>query len=440
MPVIAWLVAIGVGLVVSLVTYGVALGRGDQIVTPIWFAAPDLLVALAVAGAAVRLDRQGHRRLAGWLLATSCSLIAYAVLGGSAALLRPAGGAFLPWLVALEGAWFMLPILLCGACCLVAAEELSTACGSLRWGWRVPAALVGLGILTGLGAVDPASGYPELSAPLADTPVAGPVGQVVFGLITVAWMLSTGIAPLLVLRAARRASGLPRGRLTVVCIAAAAPLLTLVTCLLLGAAVATGVLDELAGRVVVSIAFLLPPGVVAIGVLAATTARDDGVTGRVGFVARRVLQVLWLTVGAQLATLLAALVANGLGRQSETLAATVAVVLTVVFVAAYVPVAARVESFMAVAEPLSAEQPVEPWSGVLTPREREVLGLIAEGRSNAAIAAALVLSERTIDSHVRSIFDKLGLGREAGNNRRVQAAAAWIRVAQTSVDRSTVQA
>ncbi len=37
------------------------------------------------------------------------------------------------------------------------------------------------------------------------------------------------------------------------------------------------------------------------------------------------------------------------------------------------------------------------------------------------------MSERTVDSHVSSIFDKLGLGREAGTNRRVQAAAAWIR-------------
>ncbi len=47
--------------------------------------------------------------------------------------------------------------------------------------------------------------------------------------------------------------------------------------------------------------------------------------------------------------------------------------------------------------------------GVLTPREREVLALIATGRSNGEIAAELVLSEGTVKTHVRSVFAKLGL-------------------------------
>ncbi|MEU4387479.1 response regulator transcription factor [Promicromonospora sp. NPDC023805] len=59
--------------------------------------------------------------------------------------------------------------------------------------------------------------------------------------------------------------------------------------------------------------------------------------------------------------------------------------------------------------------------GVLTEREREVLGLMAEGRTNAGIAAALYVSTSAVEKHSNAIFDKLGLLAEDGYNRRVQA-------------------
>src|ERR671910_249066 len=63
----------------------------------------------------------------------------------------------------------------------------------------------------------------------------------------------------------------------------------------------------------------------------------------------------------------------------------------------------------------------------ITPREREVLGLMAEGRSNAANAEALVVTERAVEKHVTSIFTKLGLPRDAEDHRRVLAVLTYLR-------------
>jgi DNA-binding NarL/FixJ family response regulator len=63
----------------------------------------------------------------------------------------------------------------------------------------------------------------------------------------------------------------------------------------------------------------------------------------------------------------------------------------------------------------------------LTPREREVLGLMAEGRSNQAIAEELVVTERAVEKHVGSIFEKLRLPRTPEHHRRVLAVLTLLR-------------
>jgi DNA-binding NarL/FixJ family response regulator len=63
----------------------------------------------------------------------------------------------------------------------------------------------------------------------------------------------------------------------------------------------------------------------------------------------------------------------------------------------------------------------------LTRREREVLGLMAEGRSNRAVAEQLVVTERAIEKHVTSIFGKLRLPASAEDHRRVLAVLAYLR-------------
>jgi len=67
--------------------------------------------------------------------------------------------------------------------------------------------------------------------------------------------------------------------------------------------------------------------------------------------------------------------------------------------------------------------------GTLTEREREVLGLVAEGLSNKAIAGRLFITERTVEAHVKQIFLKLHLSADPDSHRRVLAVLAYLRVA-----------
>jgi DNA-binding NarL/FixJ family response regulator len=64
--------------------------------------------------------------------------------------------------------------------------------------------------------------------------------------------------------------------------------------------------------------------------------------------------------------------------------------------------------------------------GVLTPRERDVLSLMAEGRSNGAIAGILVISERAVEKHISNIFSKLGLATSDADHRRVLAVLRYL--------------
>ncbi|WP_037503538.1 response regulator transcription factor [Solirubrobacter soli] len=80
-----------------------------------------------------------------------------------------------------------------------------------------------------------------------------------------------------------------------------------------------------------------------------------------------------------------------------------------------------------VATLIGAPRPVSALNE-LSPRETEVLGLMAEGRTNAGIAKRLWLTEKTVEAHVRSILMKLGLPLNNDDHRRVLAVLAYLRV------------
>ncbi len=75
---------------------------------------------------------------------------------------------------------------------------------------------------------------------------------------------------------------------------------------------------------------------------------------------------------------------------------------------------------------VSTKRPASSDLDRLTPREREILHEMAQGKSNAAIAAALVLSTRAVEKHTNSIFSKLGLSEEIDLNRRVKAVLMYL--------------
>jgi DNA-binding NarL/FixJ family response regulator len=76
----------------------------------------------------------------------------------------------------------------------------------------------------------------------------------------------------------------------------------------------------------------------------------------------------------------------------------------------------------------------------LTPREREVLGLMAEGRTNVGIATRLYVSERTVEAHVASILAKLDLASGEADHRRVLAVLAHLRAAARATPAAAFEA
>ena len=70
---------------------------------------------------------------------------------------------------------------------------------------------------------------------------------------------------------------------------------------------------------------------------------------------------------------------------------------------------------------MNSRRSAHPGLATLTPREVEVLELMANGASNASIAGTLTLSERAVEKHISSVFSKLHLTEDADVNRRVRA-------------------
>lgn len=409
-----------VGAFTVTAVYASLLLAGRSSITSPAFFIGNALTTVVVSGCAWMLASRGQARTAVWLAVLALALVAYSALLTAATGLTLRHGALLGTTATLGGLWYLVVFMVGSRVIVVAIEALTGPRAGLRRWTTVNLVLFAGAFILAL-AVDPA--IPGVQAPLGGTVLQTPPFMVMFVVFGSATMLSFAIPPVLAWRAA---AAVPpagpqrvRDRLTLVAIAASCPILALLTCVLLGLTETMGLLSASIAETVLSMAFSVPLTVFAAGIAVAFTASVSETATSLQIATRWVLTGLWLLVGIQLAIVVAGLLGRVIGDKGLLAVATVASVLTVCFFAAYVPVSRRVLAFTT---PIEADRLTQ----LLSPREREVLARIAAGQSNAGIASELCLSERTVDSHVTAIFNKLGLDRSSDVNRRVQAAAAWL--------------
>ncbi|WP_244933422.1 helix-turn-helix transcriptional regulator [Micromonospora tulbaghiae] len=467
--------------VVALAALGAA-GHGGFATEPAG-ALALAVAAVAAAVAASRLARSGHRaagRLATGLAASLLAYLGLAVLAVAtvAAGHRWAGPAVAAW----NSAWIP-PLALLQLTASAAVRTGTVTPKAHRYvGLVLGAATLVNALLT--TATEPFDGLPTIAGESWRTALA-PVGAAV----TVLGVAALLLLPVTLWRAALGSHHTVRARLGVAAAATTAAPLTVVFCLLLAIARAPGDVEPSLGSVAFLVALsgaAVFAAVCAVTAARGTTEprRVGTVVRAAGLAAAALLVVgagtLVAAPGSSLGPTSVALVVSaltvvvgggawaGTGRLAALLTAAPevpaaapvtprggaegtaagdapphagtpdAAVSDVVETTGPGPAAAEVApdaSGAAVCVSASAGAGVRvpvpagavPASvGGLTAREREVLAALAEGASNAGIAAQLVVSERTVDAHLRAIFVKLGLTPGGDTNRRVRAARIWL--------------
>ena len=347
---------------------------------------PVSVVAMAAAAVAIAVRaRHATPPVGRALQALSGSLAVYLVVGAWATAAPSALTAGV-WSVA-----WLFPNVLLSTVGLVAA-------GLPRLAWALAAVTVPLGVAGALLA--------EPAVPFEGIATVAPEGWDASGAVDallVVWNLTLVGAVIVLCVRASRASVVERGHVArAAAVASTAPCLVM-TCLSLAILRDPGEVDPTTG----SVAYL-----VAVAGTALLGAWSASATDRW---AVRAVAVQW---AAGLSVAGGVLLA---GSTPVALGAVLVSLMTLAVGAITFEVLRRYERWSSPPAPRQVTNDVPR----LSPRENDVLAGVAAGRTNAAIAADLFLSERTVEQHLRSVFDKLDLGDHGETNRRVRAAAVW---------------
>ena len=354
--------------------------------------------------------------LAAWTLAAYLVVLGLAGLTGASAVVRLAVGGHIP------------PLTLFVVTGLIARRSLLAGRAS---SWPVLVSVGIAGILFGAIFTLAHPGPPPFEgvSPIFDLP--GPVMNAFMSLNFV-WLATLLLPPALLIWSRRSDARADPGRLATAAVASFAPVCQILLCTLLGFAVEARGVSHDGGAVILLVGLGAAWPLTAVGYGLAIRGRAAPYTVSTGVLARAGSLVLGLMT-AMIAICAGLFVSLGHG-----IGTTLAIAVSVLVVAlALRPIAARVLAAV-VGEATYPRRPESTSDGAghqarrdpsrmsaLSGREREVLRLLAAGMSNAGIAAELVLSERTIDAHLRSVFGKLELPDSRHDNRRVQAAAIW---------------
>lgn len=418
--------AIGVLLVVVLSAQ--RLGGADGYVTaPVGataLAAAAVLVELVRARLAAGGDDRSSQVAAALVLALVLLLLLSVVAVG---LDSRAPGALASASVAVWSVAWVPPLVLSQ---LVASSAVRPLARSPR-AHAVVVTTSGAAMLAGAILWQPSAPFAGV-APLA--PESWPLRLAVVGdLATAAGLTGLMVLPITLGRAAATSRDGSRVRLGVAAAGTVAAPLVIVFCLALAIARDPGAVDPSVG----SVAFVVAvAGGAAAGATCAHVVASGPGAGRVSLVIRVAALAVAALVVAAVGTLVVA------AQWGPTATAITVSVLAVGATAAAWGAGGRLGASLArvrtppapqevgreeVTPPITlASTPATPTTPSLTVREDQVLSHLADGASNAGIAAQLVISERTVDAHLRAIFTKLDLTPDRAANRRVQAARLWL--------------
>lgn len=386
-PMRLWWVFAGIGLVASAVGTALHLRGSGGFATH-----PVSLVALASSSTLVALlAARAPRRTRGWSVGLAAAVSAYVVLGVWAAS-DPNAVAVRAWAVA----W-------------VPVTGLLSVIGLAAAGLRRTAVALGVFVaaLTVIGGVviEPVAPFDGLP-PASGSAPTGAGGAVAAALAAglLAALVAAMIAMIVVLVRARPVER--RQLLSCAAATASGPGLY-VFCVALAVLADPGEVDASTG----SVAYLVATAIAAVLAAAVVTTFSTWAARAVAVAWTAAIAVL---LGVAASPLVASAPLVGVG--------VIAVIVAVAVVGCLVGLPAL--------ERWASRARFELVGGSvpgLSPRENEVLALVADGSTNAGIAAQLYLSERTVEQHLRAVFAKLHLGGAEGSNRRVRAAAVWWR-------------